>query len=198
MSRRPLLAVVALIGASTLACGNVKQAADRAKEAAEEAKRQASTPPMPCDAPVNEQEPIECLSGTLTCGSVVEGTTAGGDSNFTDAFYANKFCFPAGDDHGGPERVYRLPVGAYTQVRVTLQSDCEDLDLALVAWTHEGRCPSVDSMIPECEGQNRRGGDRATVQTFNNPREYLVVVDGKAKATGTYRLSVECFALNQP
>ena len=46
--------------------------------------------------------------------------------------------------------------------------------------------------MPECEGGNKVGGDRVHLQTFNNPRRYLVAVDGKKGVTGPFRLSVEC------
>ena len=187
-----LAAFVAGVAGWSLACADATHLATQAKEAAVAAKEAASTPEMPCDANVKEEAPMGCLSGHLSCGDVIEGTTTGGDSNFDDAFYSAKFCFPAGDGHGGPERTYLLDAPAYTSIDLVLQSDCVDLDIAAIAYVYDGHCPSEGTAIPECEGENRRGGDHIRIQTFNNPREYLVAIDGKQRKTGTYRLSVRC------
>lgn len=170
-----------------------KQATIKAKQVAEEAAREK----MPCDAEV-EQPPVNgCLSGELRCGDVIEGTTEGGESSWNDRFYAAKFCLPALDDHGGPERVYKLVVPAYTHVSLWLESDCVDLDLIAAAWEYDGRCPGESHTVPLCEADNNVGGDRVEIYEFRD-RGYLVAVDGKHRATGTFRLHVSCEEMIRP
>jgi hypothetical protein len=138
-----------------------------------------------------------CLSGELSCGSVVTGTTMGGDSAWDDGFYSQAFCFPSGDRHSGSERVYSLALPKNTEATVTLQSDCVDLDLVVLAWHYEGSCPNIGHPIAECEGDNKRGGGQVKLQSFNT-RDYLVGIDGKGGAVGPYTLRVDCRDLRPP
>lgn len=197
--RRDRSLVVTLVGFALLAlsCGDVQKMGQQAQQMAQEAKRAALTPSLPCGAPVPEVEPVGCISGELRCGDTVEGTTVGGESNWDDKYYATEFCFPGGDDHGGPERAYLLHAPAYSSIRITLQSDCVDLDIAAMAFNYEGRCPTSQNSIPECEGDAHRGGGTVLLQNFNNPRTYIVGVDGKGRETGPFRLTVECEAIIQ-
>ncbi|MBM4393818.1 MAG: hypothetical protein FJ090_22050, partial [Deltaproteobacteria bacterium] len=153
----------------------------------------ASTSALPSCATAVESPPARgCISGTLACGATVQGTTLGGDSAWDDTFYSKAFCFPAGDRHSGSERVYLLDLPALTEATVTLKSDCVDLDLVGVAWAYDGTgCPAVGHAIPECEGDNKRGGGQVKLQAFN-ARSYLVGIDGKAGAVGPYTVSVTC------
>ncbi len=156
----------------------------------------ASAPELPSCATAVESPPARgCVSGTLTCGATVQGTTLGGDSAWDDAFYSKAFCFPAGDRHSGSERVYLLELPELTEATVKLTSDCVDLDLVGVAWNYDGTgCPALGHAIPECEGDNKRGGGQVKLQAFK-PRTYLVGIDGKAGAVGPYTLTVSCAAL---
>ena len=72
-----------------------------------------------------------------------------------------------------------------------------DLDLAAVAWAYDGRCPTPEHRVAECEGSVRRGGDEVHVETLNNARGYLVAVDGKAGVTAPFRLRVDCGSLKE-
>lgn len=198
MSRsRSVPVVIAGIGLLALACGDVQKIGQQAQQMAQEAKRAAMTPSLPCDAEVPEVEPVGCISGELRCGDVIEGTTVGGESNWDDRYYSTQFCFPGGDDHGGPERAYLLHAPAYSSIRIRLQSDCVDLDLAAMAFAYDGRCPTSQNSVPECEGDAHRGGGDILLQNFNNPRTYIVGVDGKGRASGPFRLTVECSQIIQ-
>ncbi|MDP2304849.1 MAG: hypothetical protein Q8P18_02345 [Pseudomonadota bacterium] len=177
-----------------LGCREAQVAAEKVRRAVVSVKEEATTPAFPCDSVVSTDAPTGCLSGTLQCGDVIEGTTVGGDSNWNDDFYAGIFCFPAGDDRSGPERVYRFQAPANQDITIKLQSDCVDLDLAVLAWEYGGSCPGVNHLIPECGGENRTGGDVARINTFK-PREYLVAVEGKRAKAGPYRLTVTCAPL---
>ncbi|MFN7145288.1 MAG: hypothetical protein ACK4YP_16060, partial [Myxococcota bacterium] len=119
-------------------CGEAQQAVEKIRRVAVAAKEEATTPSMPCDAEMDTSPPHNCISGTLRCGETIEGTIVGGDDMWNDDFYAGKFCFPAGDDRSGPERVYLFEAPANTDVELKLQSDCVDLDIAAIAWTYEG------------------------------------------------------------
>ncbi len=175
----------------------VSRASRTVKMKAQHVAQEASREKMACDAEVPQPAVTGCLSGELRCGEVIEGTTVGGESSWDDRFYAAKFCLPALDDHGGPERVYRLVVPAYTHVSLWLESDCVDLDLIAASWTYDGRCPTESHSVPLCEADNNVGGDRVEIYEFKE-REYLVAVDGKYRATGPFRLHVSCEELVRP
>jgi hypothetical protein len=177
-----------------LGCREAQVAVEKVRRAVVSAKEEVTTPSLPCDAAVSSPEPKACLTSTLKCGDVIEGTTVGGESNWNDDFYAGIFCFPAGDDRSGPERVFRLDAPANQDITVKLQSDCVDLDLALLAWDYQGTCPGVNHLIPECEGENKKGGDVVRLNTFK-ARDYLVAVEGKHGKTGPFRLTVTCAPL---
>jgi hypothetical protein len=188
--------VLVTIGLLALGCADAQNAVKKVRDAAASAKEEATRPRVTCDAEV-PKAPVEgCLSGTLTCGDSVLGTTDGGESALGDAFYAGSFCFPAGDDRSGPERVYLFEAPANQDVTVRLESDCVDLDVAAVAWNYDGRCPTENHLVPECESAGSRGGGTVRLNTFH-ARDYLLVVDGKRRASGTFRLSVECTPLNR-
>lgn len=175
-------------------CQDIQHAAQKVKRAADEAKERATTPAMPCDAAVDEKAPSACLSGILQCGGTIEGTNKGGEKNYDDEFYANKFCFPAGDDRSGPERVFLFKAPANQDIELKLQSDCVDLDLVAIAWNYDGTCPTSNHLTPECEAQNHAGSDRVRLNTFKE-RDYIVIVEGKRGAVGTFRLSADCAPL---
>lgn len=177
-----------------LGCREAQVAVEKVKQVALAAKEQATREPISCDADVPDDAPKNCLTGTLRCGDIVDGTIVGGDEEWNDDFYASKFCFPAGDDRSGPERVYLFKAPANTDVTVRLQTDCVDLDLAAIAWTYEGTCPGVNHLVPECEGDAKPGDGKVRLNVFKE-RDYLIAVEGKRTQTGPYRLWVECHEL---
>ncbi len=172
-------------------CREVESAVAQVRRMAVGAADKVTTPPMSCDAAVSTDPPVNCLSGTITCGQTIEGTTVGGGAHWNDDFYAGAFCFPAGDGRSGPERVYEFRAPAYADVRVRLQSDCVELDVAAIAWDYDGTCPGVNHPIPECEGDAKPGGGQLHLTSFKE-RGYLIAIEGKQGASGAFRLSVEC------
>jgi len=177
---------------ATLGCAQVDTYKQKVQRLADEAKRKVNTPAMPCDADVPDDPPTSCVTGKLWCGATVEGTTVGGLHGWGGDFYNAKFCTPGGD-YAGPERVYTLDVPEYTSATVELQSDCVDLDLFVLAFTwSSGACPGMPHSIPNCDSDVRGGGGEIELQTFQNPGSYLVGVDGKDAASGTFRLTVRC------
>jgi hypothetical protein len=188
---RPFLLALAVVA---VGCDQVLLQVDRVTEMVGGSRAAAGRPKLDCNARYDTASPRGCLTGELICGDVVQGTTVGGESNFDDAFYAGAFCFPPGERHSASERVYRFSAPQDTQVTVTLDSPCADLDLAVVAWKYEGTCPVAQSPIAECEGETSPGGGSVVIQVFN-PRDYIVAVDGKDGVTGPYQLSVSCTPL---
>ncbi len=185
------LAVIGLLGLSALACADVTSTFNDVREGVAAASAEATRERLSCDADVDMPDIDGCLSGRLSCGDVVTGTTVGGEAAMGDDFYASQFCLPSGDDYSGSERVYLFEAPARQDVRVKLTSDCVDLDLVAVAWNYDGRCPTENHRVPECEASATRGGGTLRLNTFN-ARDYLLIVDGKHRATGTFRLEVEC------
>lgn len=186
-----LLLALALVG-----CNEVRGVATKMKRAAEDAKERASIPPMACDAAVDKSSPQGCITQEISCGDVIEGSTEGGDNLWADEFYAKHFCFPAGDNRTGPERIYVLKVPERQDVTLRLDSDCADLDLAAIAWAYDGTCPGVNHLVPECESNNSTdGGGKVRLNVFK-ARDYLVAVEGKNHASGTFRLTVQCQPLD--
>ncbi len=184
------------LGASAalvLACGPARCVGDQLSAEVASLEEDAVGTPLICDETVGAP-PSGCISGTLTCGSSVAGTTRGGDSLVSDPFYAGSFCFPAGDRHDGAERVYLFEAPPQTDVQVKLDSPCADLDIAAVAWNYDGRCPTENHPVPECEASNARGGATLRLNTFQ-ARDYLIFVDGKQGAEGSFRLQVSCTPL---
>ncbi len=181
------------LGLLAVACGPATCVRDQLSAEVASFEEDVAGPPLVCDetpgAPASG-----CISGTLTCGSAVTGTTRGGESNQGDPFYAAAFCFPSGDRHDGAERVYLLEAPPHMDVQVKLDSPCVDLDVAAVAWNYDGRCPTENHPVPECEGSNARGGGTLRLNTFQ-ARDYLVFVDGKNGAEGNFRLAVSCTPL---
>ncbi len=175
-----------------LGCSGARDVATTARQVAVETKEVITEPEMPCDKQVDNSPPISCISGRLTCGQIIEGTTEGGDSEWGDIFYAEKFCIPALDGHQGPERVYVFEAPAQASVAVKLVSECADLDILGLRYQYTGVCPDRGSAIPQCEGDNHRGGGKIMIETFDRPETWLIAVDGKGGATGTFRLKVEC------
>lgn len=192
---RTLPVVGALTLGTALACAPVQCVAKRVQDEVATLRNPVAGPALACDDDAMPKPAVEgCLSGRLHCGDSVTGTTTGGESVLDDPLYAAAFCFPAGDHHRGPERVYLLEAPANTDIEVALESPCADLDLAALAWNYDGRCPTENHRIPECEGTAARGGGKLRINTFN-ARDYLLAVDGKEGVTGAFRLTVRCKAL---
>lgn len=149
-----------------------------------------------CEDRSRAAEPLAdgCVTAELACGQIVEGHTEGGQSLWSDAFYRAHYCLPLPERYTGPERLYRLRVPADTRVKARLESPCADLDLFALIWSDD-TCPTVDHLATECEADDHAGGGEVQVVTDRNPKTLLIGVDGKAGATGPFRLQVLCDSL---
>lgn len=136
--------------------------------------------------------PEGCVTGPLSCGSVVEDATASGHADWSNDFYRTLFCHPIHHDWDGPERVHRLVLPEQTVAEVTLEAR-DDLDLFALSWPHDD-CPTTEMSVSSCDADVGTAGGELTLVTQTRAQTFLVAVDGKAGVDGPYRLSVACQA----
>ncbi|MCP4808322.1 MAG: hypothetical protein GY913_33480 [Proteobacteria bacterium] len=136
--------------------------------------------------------PEGCVTGPLSCGSVLEDRTTGGHSQWSNDHYRTLFCHPIHHDWDGPERVYRLVLPAQTVATVELESE-GDLDLFALSWPHDD-CPTTQMSVSSCDADVGTSGGSLTLVTQDRDQTFLVAADGKSALEGAFRLSVECVA----
>lgn len=123
---------------------------------------------------------LDCSGAVdIACGQTVQGTTVGGTN--TAPTYP---CLPPEfSDESGPENVYRIVLGATTDLVITLAPLAgDDLDLFLLGSCNENLCVGFSSTFPQPE----------VVFTCLAAGTYYVVVDGFEGAAGPYALSAAC------
>jgi hypothetical protein len=154
--------------------------------------RQSEKRPVDCEAKKGRPPRDGCVTSSISCGEEVEGNTTGGRDNFEDDFYVGKYCQAQRYGYAGNERVYTLQLPSNTGANIWLDSDCADLDIFAFRWAYEGTCPTLSHTVSECEADGAKGDGVVHVETVGNPGAYMIVVDGKAGAEGSFRLTVEC------
>jgi hypothetical protein len=213
MRRSTRAALLALFAAGTLACSGIV-----GKKAPEVVVGQGDTPkpqplvaapqvtggssaPVQLDGPGNgpdcdqdlKQPAADCALALIPCGGSVEASNAGQGKRFDDDFYQSKYCTPQRHRYAdSPEAIWAIDLPADTQADVVLHTDCVDLDLFSIRWPELGSCPSRSSGSGECEGSTRSGDDTVRITTVNRAERHLIWVDGKAGATGNFRIEVQC------
>lgn len=196
--KHPLVLVIGLFAALTLACGN-NSVSETTRQIAkvvpvvEKITDEVTREPVQCDKPFETPSARGCSIQTLTCGSVIEANNTNMPRRFSDEFYVSHFCVPERHyyEEAG-EAVYRLELPANIKATVRLDNDCADLDVAAMSWADTSTCPSENTnRLSECEMTDPRH-DEIVMTTVNNPQVYLVAVDGKQGATGNFRLTVKC------
>jgi hypothetical protein len=184
------VAVPALLACSMNTCG---RAAHKVVPAVREIDPAFATEAVPCEEKVPMPSQKGCAMQDLSCGDEVLGSTTFGPSLFDDDFYQTMMCAPAREQYrDSPEAIYRLTIPADIRAKVTLVSDCADLDLATYRWEETGRCPTSKHPRAQCEMNTGRGGGTVIVQTVGSPEHHLVIVDGKHGERGNFRLRVDC------
>ncbi len=137
----------------------------------------------------------DCITATIACGDTVIGHTIGGTERFDTQFYERHHCTPATSRHdGGDERVYLLemPPGPM-RATVYLDTPCADLDLAAMRVIDAATCPTIDTMVKQCDMWPKKGTRREKVELSSNEgATWLLVIEGKADAEGAFGLTVEC------
>lgn len=148
----------------------------------------------PCEDRSLAEQPVlnHCSTAEITCGEIIHGDTKGGESQYSNAFYREKYCTPLPDNYTGAERVYHVLIPPNNLAEIELYSPCEDLDVFAMVWSETDRCPTIEHNVSECEAGIRRGGDRIKLYTDYNPKNYLIVVDGKQGVEAPFALEVRC------
>ena len=197
---RPLLLAALVVCGGSLGCGTggVNEATRpiaKVVPAVEKVAAEATREPIQCDEQIKTGQPRGCTIETITCGSVVEGSTVGMARRWGDQFYVSAFCTPYRHyyEEAG-EAVYRLEMPPNIQADVRLDSDCADLDVVSMSWADTTSCPGEEHVgrIRECEMDTHDGGGSIRMTTVDKPQVYLVGVDGKQGAAGNFRLTVVC------
>lgn len=148
-----------------------------------------------CELSLAEDAPAgpDCVTENVGCGDEIEATTAGGSSAFVGEDYTSWFCFTNVESHAydGSERVYAIDLAETDIAHVTLESPCDDVDLAVVSWTPEDTCPTSAANLSTCEGGDREGGDSARLDGDIGAR-WLIIVEPKRGEDTNFRLRIEC------
>ena len=136
----------------------------------------------------------DCITGVLSCGDTIVGTTKGGGSRYTTKFYESNQCTPATTNHdGGDERVYRFdfPEGDW-HANVYLDTPCADLDLAAMAFNGDV-CPTTADSTMRCEmwPKPRNKTEKVRLVSRGAPTWYIAV-EGKDEEEGAFAIRVEC------
>ncbi len=168
--------------------------------AAEPTRSEAPEPPpeavgeLTCDskAGANLKPRDGCVTASISCDETVRGHSRGaGDSHFDARFYQAKYCAVTSDTYDNGERIYRFKMPSHSQATVALESPCEDLDLFVLQWTQPG-CPTRGASVGTCDASTRDGSGRVELESIKNPREFLLVVEGKNGVHAPFDLTVSC------
>lgn len=204
MKRRLLLLglLVVVLGVIALACGSgnnsVREATRQVSKVVpvvEKISSEITREPIACEPELKTPQPRGCTSGTLTCGSVIEGNNTGMPRHWGDQFYVSAFCTPQRHyyEEAG-EAVYRLELPPNIQADIRLDSDCADLDVVSLSWADTSTCPGEQhtGRIRQCEMDTHSEGGTIRITTVNDPEVHILGVDGKQGASGNFRLTVTC------
>ncbi len=153
-----------------------------------------------CNQPYTKPTPVDsCVDQMLSCGQTVVGSTAGAASRWDEDAYTSWFCFPLPDGaYAGGEVVYSFQHPGTKDAVFTLDSPCEDLDIAVLRWrfwADDGECPSADTTLAfDCEADDSRGGAVLTIPEIPDGTryEYLVIIEGPEPVDALFELSVDC------
>lgn len=150
-----------------------------------------------CDRTPSTADPDDsCVTAELSCGdSVVFDMAGAGGSRLDGGVYSSGgwACWPVDlGTYGGGERFFRFDhpgnSSAPAVATIRLDSPCADLDL-FAFWWESDTCPSGGASPYECETTL----DSNPFTIWNNePRSYLLAVEGAAGAEGPFRITIDC------
>ncbi|RME28717.1 MAG: hypothetical protein D6798_01755, partial [Deltaproteobacteria bacterium] len=150
---------------------------------------------LDCDHPPEPDDVAgpDCLTDTISCNQTIVATTEGGSDAIDGAGYGSWFCSPVDSGvYQGAERVYAWEHPGNGNATVSLYTPCDDLDLFAIYWEDETSCPSAEYSIGECEGETGSDSHHEFVIWNNEPRRYLIVVEGPDGEQAPFRLTVTC------
>jgi len=139
----------------------------------------------------NMSPPADCITQTISCGDVLEGTTVGGSTSFDMQAYTDfQMIGPwgGGIDWDAAERAFVLSLPAYTDATVTLDDPCGDMG---VRGMRTGECPTTDYTYATQVGSHS-APNVIRLNTVGTPYDYLVIVDGIDGFEGNFTLTVDC------
>lgn len=149
-----------------------------------------------CEEAHDTSEPVgpDCATGTLSCGDVVLATTEGGYRAYDGEQYPPLFCFPNLDraTYSGAERVYVVELGAQQYAEAVLSASCARLGLAVMRWPKPGSCPTGETDVTVCEGEEGTGTLAVTFGGYETENRWIVVVDTAEDDPSAFRLALTC------
>jgi hypothetical protein len=134
----------------------------------------------------------DCLTGVISCGDRIEGTTEGGSNQIEGEVYEDSYCFVPFENYDGPERAYELMLPEYTTATIYYSFPCQDMAIAAFRWAPD-ECPTFGGETTfVCEGDGLgRSGSVEISHEFEEKR-FLVVVDAPGGTEAPFALRVEC------
>ncbi len=140
-----------------------------------------------------------CFTATIECDTSIIGHTRGGTQLLDTRWYEKNYCWPATEmKDGGDERLYhfRFPDEGKWRARVTLDSPCADLDVAIFNWDKPNQCPTgKEEGLYECEMKRQKGTKREVVEAVTDGgrlRDWVIAVEGVKDEEGPFSLTVQC------
>jgi hypothetical protein len=134
----------------------------------------------------------DCVTGTISCGDSIEGTTEGGSNQIEGEVYEDSYCFVPFEDYDGPERAYELELPEYTIATIYYSFPCQDMAIAAFRWSSE-ECPTLGgetTFVCEGDGLGRSGSVEISYELED--KRFLVVVDAPEGTEAPFALRVEC------
>ncbi len=148
-----------------------------------------------CDASLSPQpvDPDNCITQSISCGETLVDTIEGGENMVSGADYASSWaCAVVGSsNYDGPERMYEFEHPGTGNATIKLVSPCTELDLFAAYWADSNACLRSGVSILECEGDIGTGDGEITIWN-NEPRRYVIVVEGPEGQEGNFGLGVVC------
>ncbi|MCA9492921.1 MAG: hypothetical protein KC621_23480 [Myxococcales bacterium] len=132
-----------------------------------------------------------CVTDTISCGSTIQGTVAGGSTVFSnESGMAWEWCsgHSTGTQLAGPERVYRLDVDSSTTYVTPRLRSCEPLQLL---WYQTSQACPTDHVLCSyitVDGSRDQSDD---ILLAGNGTIWFVV-EGISGTSGNFELTVEC------
>ena len=183
--------MLTLIGCGTLGLGS--------SDTADNVDSSDSSPPSDadwCDDDLSTAEPAEpdCATALLACGDVITATTEGGYSAWVGDNYTYNACFTNLDraSYAGPERIYVVELGEGQYAEAVLSASCGGMGLSAMRWPRAGSCPTGESTVTVCEGQEGSGTLEVTFGGYSSENRWVVVVDTEGEAPAAFRLVLTC------